>query len=201
MVRRLTHGLCRMGMSENDPTPNLEQPIPKFRLNAHVFQILGLLAVALALPITMLVLALSDMRGKGQKPTPAESPSEGSAPEVSGLRQSLESIAETNLPTGSLETSMRIFRVRLANGTQRTEKAKEVLDFLKESELGFVDGEDSTRPVWVVTVPSNQVLEFEKKIREIGFSDEKNGEGINFENSDAESSQSVVYRICLEGGM
>ena len=35
-------------MLENEPTKNPDEPLPKFRLNAKVFQILGVLAVALA---------------------------------------------------------------------------------------------------------------------------------------------------------
>ena len=35
-------------MSEIDPAQKPEEPAPKFRINAQVFQILGLLGVALA---------------------------------------------------------------------------------------------------------------------------------------------------------
>jgi hypothetical protein len=68
-------------------------------MNAQVFQILGLLAVALALPITILVLGLIGMR-KDRLNVPVETRISDPTAEVPGLRQSLESIAEANLPIG-----------------------------------------------------------------------------------------------------
>lgn len=188
-------------MSEINPAPNHEQPVPKFRLNAHVFQILGLLAVALALPITMLVLALSDMRGKGQKEAAAELPKSDPSGEVSGLRESLESIAEANLPKGPIETSMRIFRLRVEKPAQRAEKASEILNFLKQTEPGFVESGDSEKPIWIATIPANQISDFEKSLMQMGFSDERGSEGIAAKKSAAAINEPVVYRIYLDGGL
>ncbi|MFM8715434.1 MAG: hypothetical protein ACKOF3_01400, partial [Spartobacteria bacterium] len=87
-------------MPEIDPAQNPEEPPPKFRLNAQVFQILGLLGVALALPITVLILGLNGIQKEKQSSVVKEVQVTETAAEVPGLRQSLESIANANLPFG-----------------------------------------------------------------------------------------------------
>jgi hypothetical protein len=184
-------------MLENDPTKNPDEPLPKFHLNAKVFQILGVLAVALALPITILILGLSGLR-KEQMAVSRETEISSSAPEVPGLRQSLESIAAENLPAGSIESSIRIFSLCVDGAENAGTKRLETLDFLERSGSGFVELDDSTQQAWIVTVDSNRVVEFEKNLTSIGFKNEKAGEGPHATISDAPSSQSVLYRVQLE---
>ncbi len=184
-------------MLENEPTKNPDEPLPKFRLNAKVFQILGVLAVALALPITILILGLSGLREE-QRPVSRETEISSSAPEVPGLRQSLESIAAANLPVGSIESSIRIFRLCVDGAENSGTKRLETLDFLTRSASGFVELDDSTQQTWIVTVDSSRVAEFEKNLTSIGFKDEKAGGGAHATISDAGSSQSVLFRVLLE---
>lgn len=184
-------------MLETNPSQNPNEPVPKFRLNTQVFQILGLLAVALALPITILILGLSGMR-KDRQAVPVETVIADSMAEVPGLRQSLESIAAANLPIGSVESSMRIFRLCVNGAENRNTKRLEVLDVLKRSEIGFVELEDSARESWIVTVESSRAVEFEKNLTSIGFKDEEAGEGAHATISDAASNQSALYKIQLE---
>jgi len=184
-------------MSETDPAQRPEEPLPKFRVNAQVFQILGLLGVALALPITILVLGLSGMR-KDRLNAPVETQISDSIAEVPGLRQSLESIAEANLPIGPVESPMRIFRLRL-DATEKSEKKRlELLDLFKRSNAGFAETGDSAQQSWIVTVESSQVDFFENDLIRMGFLADRTGEGSKTSFSDADSQKSVLYKVNLE---
>jgi hypothetical protein len=184
-------------MSETDPEQRPDEAVPKFRVNAQVFQILGLLAVALALPITILVLGLIGMR-KDRLQSPVETRISDSTAEVPGLRQSLESIAEANLPIGPVESPMRIFRLRL-DATEKSEKKRlELLDLFKRSNAGFAETGDSAQQSWIVTVESSQVDFFENDLIRMGFLADRTGEGSKTSISDADSKKSVLYKVNLE---
>jgi hypothetical protein len=167
-------------------------------VNAQVFQILGLLAVALALPITILVLGLIGMR-KDRLNAAVETRISDSTAEVPGLRQSLESIAEVNLPIAPVETPMRVFRLRLDLAEKSKKKRLELLDLLKQSNAGFVETGDSTQPSWIVTIESSRVALFENDLIRMGFLGERTGEGSETIVSDAFINQSVLYKVYLEG--
>ena len=184
-------------MSETDPAQRPEEPLPKFRVNAQVFQILGLLAIALALPITILVLGLSGMR-KDRCNAPVETQFTDSTSEVPGLRQSLESIAEANLPMGPVESPMRIFRLRLDEARKHEKKRLELLDVFKQSNAGFAETGDSTLQSWLVAIGPNQERSFEEELLRMGFLGEKTGEGSKTMNSDSNSNKNLIYKICLE---
>jgi hypothetical protein len=186
------------GMSESDPAQRPDESVPKFRVNAQVFQILGLLAVALALPITILVLGLIGMR-KDRLNAAVETRISDSTAEVPGLRQSLESIAEVNLPIAPVETPMRVFRLRLDLAEKSKKKRLELLDLLKQSNAGFVETGDSTQPSWIVTIESSRVALFENDLIRMGFLGERTGEGSETIVSDAFINQSVLYKVYLEG--
>ena len=185
-------------MSETDPAQRPEEPLPKFRVNAQVFQILGLLAIALALPITILVLGLSGMR-KDRLKAPVETQITDSTSEVPGLRQSLESIAEANLPIGPVESPMRIFRLRLDEAGKHEKKRLELLDVFKRSNAGFAETGDSTQQSWIVTVEPSRVALFENDLIQIGFLDQKTGEGSETRVSDTDTNQLVLYKVHLDG--
>ena len=190
-------GLFHGGMSETDPEQRPDEAVPKFRVNAQVFQILGLLAVALALPITILVLGLIGLR-KDRLNAPVQTQISDSAAEVPGLRQSLESIADANLPIGPVESPMRIFRLRL-NATEKSEKKRlEILDLFKRCDAGFAETGDSAQPSWVVTVESSWVEFFENDLIRMGFLADRTGEGSKPGVSAAGSNQLVLYKVHLE---
>jgi len=193
-VARLFHG----GMSETDPAQRPDEPLPKFRVNAQVFQILGLLAVALALPITILVLGLIGMR-KDRLNAPVESRISDSTAEVPGLRQSLESIAEANMPIGPVESPVRIFRLRLDEAEKREKKGLELLDLFKRSDAGFAETGDSAQQSWIVTVEASRAALFENDLIRMGFLADRTGEGNKMKASDADVVQSVLYKVHLEG--
>jgi len=184
-------------MSEPDPAQRPEEPLPKFRVNAQVFQILGLLAVALALPITILILGLSGMRKDRLKASEEPRISDDAA-EVPGLRQSLESIAEANMPIGPVESSMRIFRLRADGGENCEKKRLEVLDFLKQLDVGLAETGDSAKQSWLVAIGANQATLFEGELIRMGFLDEKTGDGSKMLDSDSNSNKTLIYKIILE---
>jgi len=189
--------LFRRGMSETDPDQRPEEPLPKFRVNAQVFQILGLLAVALALPITILVLGLSGMR-KDRLNAPVETQITDSTSEVPGLRQSLESIAEANLPIGPVESPMRILRLRLDEAGKHEKKRLEILDVFKRSNAGFAETGDFAMQSWLVAIGPNQERSFEEELLRMGFLGEKTGEGSETRVSDTDANQSVLYKVHLD---
>ena len=185
-------------MSETDPAQRPEEPLPKFRVNAQVFQILGLLGVALALPITILILGLSGMR-KDRLKAPVETQISDSTAEVPGLRQSLESIAEANLPIGPVESPMRIFRLRYEDAAQREQKRNEVLELFKRSGIPFVETGEDAADSWIVKVePNNGAESFENGLISLGFTNDKTGEGNMTNESGAIDIKTTVYKIQIE---
>ena len=90
--------------------PDPSEPQPRFRFNVQVFQIFGLVIIALALPFTILILGLLDIR-KNTKPsgTTISEASTQTATEAPGLRATLDSIAESKLPMPALDDGIRRF--------------------------------------------------------------------------------------------
>jgi len=185
-------------MSETDPAQRPEEPLPKFRVNAQVFQILGLLAVALALPITVLILGLNGIRKETQSTVLAEVQVSEAAAEVPGLRQSLESIADANLPVGLVESPMRIFRLRYEDAAQREQKRNEVLELFKRSGIPFVETGETAADTWIVKVEPNSAESFENGLISLGFTKDKTGEGNMTNESGAIDIKTTVYKIQIE---
>ena len=185
-------------MSEIDPAQKPEEPVPKFRINAQVFQILGLLGVALALPITVLILGLNGIRKERQSTVVAESQVSEAAAEVPGLRQSLESIANANLPVGPVESPMRIFRLRYEDAAQREQRRSEVLELFKRTGIPFVETGEATADSWIVNVEPNGAESFENGLISFGFTKETTGEGNMTNESGAIDIKTTVYKIQIE---
>lgn len=74
-----------------------------FRMNAPFFRIIALLLVALALPITLLVIGVRGWIAKPQK-LPDEPPVQ-----IEGLRATLEEVANKNMPSHLLADERRRF--------------------------------------------------------------------------------------------
>ena len=191
-------GLNHKNMSEIDPAQKPEEPPPKFRVNAHVFQILGLLGVALALPITVLILGLNGIRKERQSTVVAESQVSEAAAEVPGLRQSLESIANANLPVGPVESPMRIFRLRYEDAAQREQRRSEVLELFKRMGIPFVETGETAADSWIVKVEPNGAESFENGLISFGFTKETTGEGNMTNESGAIYIKTTVYKIQIE---
>jgi hypothetical protein len=185
-------------MSEIDPAQRPDEPVPKFRVNAQVFQILGLLGVALALPITVLILGLNGIRKERQSTVVAEAQVSEAAAEVPGLRQSLESIADANLPVGPVESPMRIFRLRYENAAQREQRRSELLELFKRTGIPFVETGETAADSWIVKVEPNGAESFENGLISLGFTKDKSGEGNMTNESGAIDIKTTVYKIQIE---
>ncbi|MFM8831537.1 MAG: hypothetical protein ACKOHM_11100 [Spartobacteria bacterium] len=185
-------------MPEIDPAQNPEEPPPKFRLNAQVFQILGLLGVALALPITVLILGLNGIQKEKQSSVVKEVQVSENAAEVPGLRQSLESIADAYLPFGPVESPMRIFGFRYENAAQGEQKRSEILDLFKRSGIAFVETGESAAESWIVKVETINAKSFEDSLLEMGFAPQTSGEGNIPNDSSALARKTNIYKIKIE---
>jgi len=185
-------------MSEMNSTPPPNQPEPKFRINPQVFQILGLLGVALALPITILILGINGIR-KERLPTAAAQPQTAeSVAEVPGLRQSLESIANASLPVGAVDSPMRLFRLRPESPGQQTQKRAELLDFFKKSGVPFVETGIPPADSWVVQVEATNAESFEKGLISIGWISDASAGKEGGEKYHTSRYNPIIYKITSE---
>lgn len=199
-------------MSANNPNHNPDEPVAKFRLNIQVFQILALLGIALALPLTILVLGILDIR-KNQKTTTEPAKVE-IASEIPGLRQSLESIAEVQWPETTMDSEMRVFKLFIGNEDNGQKKRSEIIDFLT-NQLGsvFLELQEPDKQCWIVTWDATKTEEFEKTLIAKGFISEKRGKGTNISSASLEKESgtgnktiesisnrnaSVFYKLYLE---
>jgi len=163
-------------MSANDPAHIPEEPVAKFRINIQVFQILGLLGIALALPITILVLGVLDIR-KTQKKPPEP------APEVPGLRESLETLAGHKWPNPSLDSEMRVFKLLTENPNDAPEKRAEMIDFLtKRFDAGFVEVRKPDGQYWIVALNEDKMADFENELISKGFTNTAEGKGTDVQD-------------------
>lgn len=94
------HGDPETGSPATDG--NAPDPAP-FHVNAGVFRILALSAVALALPVTLLVMGVLDMRRQNQSPQAASDATEI----AESLRRNVEAIATDHLRIGPLNDDRR----------------------------------------------------------------------------------------------
>jgi hypothetical protein len=181
-------------MKAVDPEPNPEEPLPKFRLNSQVFQIVGLLAVALALPITILILGVLGIQKERRdarqtlEPTPVA--------ELPGLRQSLEAIADATLSVAPVDSPVRTFWLQAQSNEIVQKKRAELLDCFTRTPAGVVETGEMTNPHWIVSLPTGEVRAFESELQKLGF---VSNEGLGISGtSSAGESETVLYNIRME---
>jgi len=185
-------------MKDSDFEQRLGNTQPKFRLNAQVFQILGLLAIALALPITILVLGLNGIWKRQKVEAPMNSQIWNDTTEVPGLRQSLESIAQDTLPVVPLESSMRIFRLQLAEPERNKLNPDAFLNLFRRSQASFAETGNAADASWIVTVKANQSFAFEEELVKMGFFADQNSDPSKAPNSDLDENKNHLYKILIE---
>ena len=144
--------------------PELQEPKPRFRLNVQVFQIFGLVIIALALPFTILILGLLDIR-KNTKPNTPEKITETkqTSDEPPGLRSAFNSIAESLMPTPLLEDGIR----RFLYFYKKTDSATTESDLkLTLERLGAIclDASQTSRQNYLVHIPIQQAEKFESDL-------------------------------------
>lgn len=143
-------------MKEEIPVESREQTLSygKFRLNTSVFRMILLVAIALALPVALMVMGVREFVAKSQKSR--------SFVENSEFRKALEKIANTNLPSPSLSNEYHRF---VFSGTK--EKMDERQSRIRKTvtSLGGVVLESSGEGVktrrLLVLIPESQISTFE----------------------------------------
>jgi hypothetical protein len=136
---------------------------PKFRINAQVVQILALIVLALALPVTCLIMGFLEIR-KNQ--SAAQAPSI-EAPEVPGIRQSLEAVAEARMPVSSIEIGPRAFAFLILSQAA-SEKLQATLQNLVTRCSGVSlqsDAVDNNSVRLLIQIPSDSVEKFEEELK------------------------------------
>ena len=153
-------------MSEK-PNPDFKEapPLP-FRWNGKVLQMVSLVLVALALPMTIAIYGIRNIR-KSSEPIP----------DAVGLRAVLENVVDETWQTPVLESAARISVRELPDG-EACLKAGETIQNLVRNYGGVVltpEKIESGGTRWLVQIPGNRVASFETELAEAGFSSPKGG--------------------------
>jgi hypothetical protein len=161
-------------MSE-EPNPDFEEtPTPPFRWNGKVLQMVSLVLVALALPMTIAIYGIRDIR-KASEPIP----------DAVGLRAVLENVVDQQWQAPVLEGAARI-SVREVPDGEACLKAGETIQNLVRNCGGVVltpEKIESGGTRWLVQIPGDRVASFERGLVEAGFSNPKRdraGESVFF---------------------
>ncbi len=122
------------------------EPRPPFRINRQVGQMIALLLLALALPITIIVLSVRGWAPR--QPTPA--------PEVVELRESVENIATEHFGAAQLSDGRR--EVAFSGNKEEMKDRRALIESAAKKLGGSVlPGETD----WLVSVPDERAGEFE----------------------------------------
>ena len=150
-------------MSESQ-LPEPQEPKPRFRLNVQVFQIFGLVIIALALPFTILILGLLDIR-KNTKPSATTKSVNATqrSTEVPGLRSTLDSIAASHLPRPTLDDGIRRYGFVLPkpNSTPSETALRSALDSVGAICLS---SSNETAEKFIASVSVDVALQFEEAL-------------------------------------
>jgi hypothetical protein len=148
-------------MSEKQNPVSEEMPTPPFRWNSKVLQIVALLIVALALPVTIAILGIRGLRN-------ASSP----APEMDGLRGALETVVDSKWKEPFLEGAVRTATRAVANGDACLKTGDDVQVLARDCGGSVLAPErieeGGTR--WLVQVPADRKAAFEAGLAARGFS-------------------------------
>ncbi len=148
-------------MSEiQNPVPE-EMPPPPFRWNSKVLKMLALLMVALALPVTIAILGIRDLRNAAPP-----------APEVEGLRGALETVVDSKWKEPFLEGAVRTATRGVANGDACLETGDDVQALARDCGGSVLAPErieeGGTR--WLIQIPADRKAAFEAGLAARGFS-------------------------------
>lgn len=148
-------------MSEKqNPTPE-QRPESPFRWNTKVMQMVGVLMVALALPVSIAILGIRDLQ-KNSRP----------APEVEGLRGSLENVVNSQWQPPVLEGAIRTALREVPSGEACLKIGEDVQKIARDAGGTVLTPEriESGGTRWLVQVPADQKTEFESGLAARGFS-------------------------------
>jgi len=144
--------------------PEPQEPKPRFRLNVQVFQIFGLVIIALALPFTILILGLLDIRKNTTPNTPEKiTETKQTSDEPPGLRSAFNSIAESLMPTPLLEDGIRRFLYvykKIDNATTESDLKRT----LERFGALCLDVSQTRRQKYLAHIPIQQAEKFESEL-------------------------------------
>ena len=148
-------------MSEKqNPTPE-QMPASPFRWNAKVAQMVAVLMVALALPVTIAILGIRDLR-KNSLP----------APEVEGLRGALETVVDSQWKLPILEGLIRTSVREVPDGAACLQTGEDIQKLARDAGGTVLTPEriESGGTRWLVQVPADRKTAFEAGLATWGFS-------------------------------
>ena len=145
---------------EHSPTPE-ETPAPPFRWNAKVLQMAALLLMALALPLTIAILGIRDIR-KASQP----------APEAEGLRSVLENVVDQKWQAPVLAGAVRTTACEVPNGDACLKSGDDIQKLARDSGGSVLAPEriESGGTRWLVQIPADRIAAFESSLAVMGFS-------------------------------
>ena len=143
--------------STEDPLPRQ----PSFRLNPRVVQIIAVILLALALPVTCLIMGFLEIR-KNRQSVPSEP-----APEVPGLRRSLESVADSHLPSPALAPTSCLTTFVLPDRSSLENHLRALEEILTKNGATFLPPQpDETGHFRILTqIPEVGLSSFENDLR------------------------------------
>jgi len=149
-------------MENHNPENHPRRP---FQWNAKVVQLAALVLVALALPLTLVILGFRDMR------KPAVASELQSDAELDGLRGSLEKVVDSRWSAPVLESGTRRVVKEVPNGEDCLRIGNAVQEVAGKMNLTVVIPEkiESGGTRWLVQMPVGSVSAFELELGLLGF--------------------------------
>jgi len=145
---------------EHSPSPE-ESPAAPFRWNAKVLQMVALVLMALALPLTIAIYGIRDIR-KASQP----------APEAEGLRAVLENVVDQKWQAPVLAGAVRSTSRDVPNGDACLKVGEDIQKLARDSGGMVLTPEkiESGGTRWLVQIPAAQKNAFESALAAMGFS-------------------------------
>ena len=145
---------------EHRPTPE-ETPAPPFHWNPKVLQMAALVMLALALPLTIAIYGIRDIRKASQPATEAE-----------GLRSVLENVVDQKWQSPVLAGAVRTTARVVPNGDACLEVGNDIQNLARDSGGSLLAPEriETGGTRWLVQIPADRLAPFESSLAERGFS-------------------------------
>lgn len=145
---------------EHNPSPG-ESPAPPFRWNAKVLQMVALVLMALALPLSIVIFGIRDIR-KASQP----------GPEAEGLRAVLENVVDQKWQAPVLEGAVRSTSLEVRNGDLCLKVGEDIQKLARDSGGMVLTPEkiESGGTRWLMQMPAGQKTAFESALAAMGFS-------------------------------
>jgi hypothetical protein len=143
----------------NEPESQ-ENPQPPFRWNPKVIQMAGLVMVALALPLTIAIYGIRDIRKASETPD-----------DSAGLRTVLENIVDEKWQAPVLEGAFRPVAREVPDGEACAKAGEALQSFVRDSGGSVLTPEkiESGGTRWLVQIPADRAEIFEAKLGSAGY--------------------------------